>query len=263
MNRPFNVPLRSMDQRPSPRKRGSKIAKSGPGATLILGLFDSKRFPELKNISACLRVCPVSRYPSEPQSMVSVSILAGGKSSRMGRNKARLRLGSRPMLLIIRDTARGLNLPCRIITRDRIPQCGPLSGIFTALATSSAKSELVLACDMPFISVELLQKVINYSSNGSEAVFCGTAQGVGFPCLLPTTCLPLVKKQIALGQLSLQELARACHARTLRFSAPRQSLNLNTPEDFAAAQKLLQKTSPPARMPKNPARPACKSPPSG
>ena len=64
-----------------------------------------------------------------------VCILAGGRSRRMGRDKARLRLGGVSLLARLKGLARALRLPARVIRRDAVPRCGPLGGIFTALKT--------------------------------------------------------------------------------------------------------------------------------
>ena len=85
-----------------------------------------------------------------------ISILAGGSSSRMGRNKASLRLGRRTLLGHVRACARNSGLPHRVIRRDLLPGCGPLGGVYTALATSRAQIIVFLSCDMPFISADLV-----------------------------------------------------------------------------------------------------------
>lgn len=85
-----------------------------------------------------------------------VCILAGGHSTRMGRDKARLQLGGVSLLTRLRRTARELHLPARVIRRDLVPRCGPLGGIFTALTVTSAEAMLFLSCDMPFVTSALL-----------------------------------------------------------------------------------------------------------
>src|SRR5688572_20649222 len=102
---------------------------------------------------------------------VEICILAGGLSSRCGRDKARLRFGRRTMLSIIRDTALELGWPVRVIRRDRVPRCGRLGGILTGLQSTSTDAVLFLACDMPLITAELLRKMIEASSGGTRAVY--------------------------------------------------------------------------------------------
>src|SRR5262245_23419835 len=67
-----------------------------------------------------------------------VCILAGGLSSRMGRDKSRVRLAGRTLLSCVRAQAEATGWPVRIIRRDLTPMCGPLGGIFTALASTRA-----------------------------------------------------------------------------------------------------------------------------
>jgi len=100
-----------------------------------------------------------------------VSVLAGGRSRRMGADKAGLRLGGRTLLGHVRQAARGLSLPLREITKDSVPGCGPLGGILTALESSSHTAELFLACDMPFVSVDLLKLVLRVWQEERRPVF--------------------------------------------------------------------------------------------
>src|SRR6188768_3177380 len=87
-----------------------------------------------------------------------IAILAGCRSSRMGQNKSRLRLGKRTLLGHVRATAERLRLPVRVIRKDLVPGCGPLGGIHTALKTSRKQVILFLPCDTPFVSLALLEK---------------------------------------------------------------------------------------------------------
>src|SRR5262245_50591350 len=103
-----------------------------------------------------------------------VCILAGGLSSRMGRDKASLRLGRRTLLGHIRAIASGLGLPVRVLRDDAVPRCGPLGGLYTALQSGTHEAELFLACDMPLVSRELLEKLLRISSRTNAALFAAT-----------------------------------------------------------------------------------------
>jgi molybdopterin-guanine dinucleotide biosynthesis protein A len=114
----------------------------------------------------------------------SAVILAGGQSSRMGRDKATVELGGQTLLARQLALARGVGATeifisgragfdygvtaARILT-DRFPNAGPLAGIERALAEMSASQLLVLAVDMPRLTAELLQKL---------AQVCGKECGV-------------------------------------------------------------------------------------
>ena len=126
---------------------------------------------------------------------VEACILAGGLSTRMGRDKSRLLLGQRTMPAHIRATARGLGLKVRVIRRDLVPRCGPLGGIFTALHTSRADAVLFLACDMPFVPASVLERLIQSLGQKRRAVFDQDEGRAGFPFVLHReSCLPLVAR---------------------------------------------------------------------
>jgi molybdenum cofactor guanylyltransferase len=175
-----------------------------------------------------------------PLMKFEVCILAGGLSTRFGRDKARLRFGRRTMLSIIRHAALELRIPVRVIRRDRVPRCGPLGGILTALQTTRAGAVLFLACDMPLITPALLRKLLRASRNGSRAAFASADSRPGFPLLLPRATLPTVESQIAQRSLSIHGLAGTLVPCPIRVRASKtQLLNVNTPEDAEAAAGLL------------------------
>jgi molybdopterin-guanine dinucleotide biosynthesis protein A len=101
-------------------------------------------------------------------------ILAGGRSSRLGRNKALQVVGGKTLIQwavdrlhtlstdIIIATAHGEAIPCASAARIRIvadiyPGKGPLAGIYSGLLASSSRRAIVVGCDTPFFSVALLE----------------------------------------------------------------------------------------------------------
>ena len=151
---------------------------------LILGHAEAcARPPACVYISGMQK--PIGPNPAPaPALACEVCILAGGLSSRMGRNKAALRLGGRTLLARIRALAKPLSLPVRVIRIDLIPGCGPLGGIQTALATSRAAGSLFLSCDMPFVSTDLLRRILRGAGARTPALFVREAKEFGFPFLL-------------------------------------------------------------------------------
>lgn len=96
-------------------------------------------------------------------------VLAGGRSLRMGRDKARIELAGRSLLgrmlekvqaLGVRARVAGLREPVDGVTAEVIPdahpECGPLSGMETALGRSEAELVLVLGVDLPLLETEFL-----------------------------------------------------------------------------------------------------------
>jgi len=101
-------------------------------------------------------------------------ILAGGKSSRLGRSKALQTIGGKSLIQWVVDrlatisteiiiaTAHGEAIPCSSAVTietvaDIYPEKGPLTGIHSGLMASSNSKAIVVGCDMPFLSVSLLE----------------------------------------------------------------------------------------------------------
>ncbi len=157
---------------------------------------------------------------------IEVCILAGGKSSRMGRNKAAIKAGGVPLLEWARRIAAGAGFSARVIDRDLGESRGPVSGIETALRTSKAARVIFLPCDMPFVRSSTLQEL---AKNGG-AVFAQAEGLAGFPFALPRRFKPR-------GE-SLQDLARGSGATFLPL-APDEAANVNTPLELERAKGRL------------------------
>lgn len=172
---------------------------------------------------------------------VTISILAGGRSSRMGRDKARLRVAGKSLLGYVRSIARKTGWPVRVIRRDAVARCGPLGGIYTALTKSRAEAHVFLACDMPFVSSDLLTTLATRLSLSpkEEAVFATLDGTVGFPFCIRATALPVVEKQIREKRFSLQSLAGVLRAKLLRVPKRRavELFNVNTPAEWLVARR--------------------------
>jgi len=114
-------------------------------------------------------------------------VLAGGNSSRMGRDKARLPLHGKTLLehvaaavaeaagsvTLVGAPERYQDLGFRILP-DSHPGWGPLAAIHTALTDSPADWNLIVACDMPLISAAFLQSLL------------AAAESSGADCLIPS-----------------------------------------------------------------------------
>jgi molybdenum cofactor guanylyltransferase len=175
------------------------------------------------------------RHPWPRVRQIEICILAGGLSTRMRRDKTRVRLGRRTLLGHVRAAAAELCLPVRVLRRDLIPRCGPIGGVYSALKTSKADAILFLPCDMPFLDATLLWRVTRQFT-GDRALFANPRGTPGFPFVLSRSMLPVVERQIAKDRLALHELAKALRARMIRLPVP-ATLNINNPEDLAEAKK--------------------------
>jgi molybdopterin-guanine dinucleotide biosynthesis protein A len=160
----------------------------------------------------------------------------------MGHDKGQLKLKGATLVRRASLAARGAGLPVRVIRRDLIPRCGPLGGVFTALATSHFEATLFIACDMPFLESLFIARMIARfaSAKGGRRPFFSRSEGkIGFPFILRKTDLPVVQAQINKGELSVVALCRAVQARIFVPSARQAAnlMNVNTPMEWKAALK--------------------------
>jgi len=185
-----------------------------------------------------MRKCGIRRHARVAATRPEVCVLAGGLSLRLGRDKARLRLGGRTLVGHLRARARSLGWPMRVIRRDLVPRCGPLGGVYTALKTSRAELVVFLACDMPLVSADLLRRMRRRLAAGGSGLWVQQGGVVGFPFCLRRRVLPEVEQLLARGEFSLQALARAAGARSLVPSPAEAAslVNINTREDWESAR---------------------------
>ena len=189
-----------------------------------------------------------------------VSIQAGGASSRMGQDKALLPLAGRPVILHVLDAVEDLaervivttnrpadyqflNLP---LQQDEEPVAGALEGLRTALRGANADRTLVVACDMPFLQSSLLEHLFEQSTEADVTVPRWNDRLQPLCAVYSQACLPALERSLAAGDKRMisfhdQVKVHVVKADTVaRFDPEGLSfLNLNTPEDLAAAEKRL------------------------
>ncbi len=147
-------------------------------------------------------------------------ILAGGKSTRLGRDKASEPLLGRPLLQHALDRLSGLvdeyivvravgqRLPAVTAPRLRIvediyPETGPLGGIYTGLAACAAPYALAVACDMPLLQRKLVAELLRLAP-GHELVVPVSEE---FPqplcAVYAKTCLDAFRRQLESGNFKI------------------------------------------------------------
>ena len=178
----------------------------------------------------------------------SALILAGGQSSRMGRDKALLQLNGQSLLAHMQQLALNSgatevlisrNQPGFIADAESAQQQGPLAGILAALQHCSGSQLLVLPVDTPLLTVTSLQRLLQHA-NGAACYFSDNP----LPCVLPVTqaLSPLISAQLRTGQRSVHALLRLLNAKSL--AAPNtELLNTNTPADWQHCLTLLNSGS--------------------
>jgi len=194
-------------------------------------------------------------------------ILAGGGSTRFGRDKALVEVGGRPMIARMSELVRRVTRQLKIvagpgkyeafgveIVEDRWPGEGPLGGIITALedaALSASRPErnLILSCDMPFLTQEWLAFLGERAAKSkAQVVFAHSASGPEPLCACwRTDAAAELCSGFERGVRKVMEGIALLRAEVLdgadwkRFdSAGRLFWNMNTAADYEEARRTLE-----------------------
>ncbi|MEA5578211.1 molybdenum cofactor guanylyltransferase [Anabaena sp. UHCC 0451] len=190
---------------------------------------------------------------------LSVIILAGGKSSRMGEDKALIPIQGIPLLQTVYNVAKSCTNSIYIVTPWperyqylQLPGCEfiaevpnntqrPLVGFAQGLEKIKTEWVLLLACDLPNLQVKVLQNWVNKLDNiEGENIACLVKHTKGWEPLCGfyrSLCLPLLLDFINQGGLSFQEWLKLYPVALLPLSEPNMLFNCNTPEDLSSQLK--------------------------
>jgi molybdopterin-guanine dinucleotide biosynthesis protein A len=186
----------------------------------------------------------------ENRNDISGYILAGGKSNRMGTDKALLLVQDVPMLkrmirligpfcktiLISGQNADYIDFNIEMVP-DLYTGCGPISGIISSLKHSSTEWNLLVGVDVPFINEELIQYLI--SQIGQYDCIVPEHEGGVEPLigLYNRQILPIIEEMISKGDYKLMRLLAKLNTRyvdcnNLVKQFPRLFFNINRPGDY-------------------------------
>ena len=183
-------------------------------------------------------------------------VLAGGRSTRMGRDKALLELAGEPLVRhAVRKLSR-LTLEVHILSDrpelagfaplvpDRHQGCGPVGGMEAALTHTRHDWVLVLPVDMPFLPTALLERwtrSVVEAPTARAALFA--VEGVPQPalCMLHRDLAPLIESAIKAGRFKLYPMFEvAASELALKLGAPLSEVLLNREWDDRAVIALTQ-----------------------
>ncbi len=194
---------------------------------------------------------------------VNCIVLAGGKSSRLGIDKASATVGDKCLLhqviscvgtlckyiIIVTDQERTLpqfanQIDLRTAT-DTFPGKGPLGGIYTGLAISDSFYNLVVACDMPFLNQGLLRYMMELSADSDLVIPQLDNQVEPLHAVYTKNCLSSIEHLIKQDKLNINELCRLVRVRYVKageiegFDPTHLSFfNINTKADLKKAREL-------------------------
>jgi molybdopterin-guanine dinucleotide biosynthesis protein A len=158
---------------------------------------------------------------SPDQDGISGVILAGGQSRRLGRDKAVEPVGGQPLIsrvigrigqisrevvVVVADQARGEALPLDQQTRialDIYPGKGSLGGIFSGLSAAQEDWGMVVACDMPFLSLDLLRYLLSLRHGVDAVVPVLEERPEPTHALYSKACLPYMEERLQADDLKI------------------------------------------------------------
>ena len=197
---------------------------------------------------------------------VTSIVLAGGKNLRLGRSKAletidgtsliervveRLRPLTKQMLIIASGEQSDLPAMSQVeILTDIYPNKGPLGGIYTGLMASQSSHSIAVACDMPFLNIELLRYMIKLSSDFDAVVpRLGERMLESLHAIYSKSCLNSMKTRLEHDQLGVYSFLKTVRVRYIeRAECQRLDpqllsfFNINYQSDLDRAIMLARKT---------------------
>jgi len=180
-----------------------------------------------------------------------VVIFAGGKSSRMGEDKALLPFGGYNTLtefqyrrlsklfehVTISSKEHKFDFDC-VVIEDIYEDHSPLVGIISIFETLDVEEIFILSVDAPFVESDTIEKIFSYRENGSDAVVAQSPSGVQPLCgLYKKSILPLAHQQLKKNNHRLGDLLRLSKTHYVKFAEDIPFTNLNYPKEYQKALK--------------------------
>jgi molybdopterin-guanine dinucleotide biosynthesis protein A len=193
----------------------------------------------------------------------SAVILAGGKSSRMGRPKALLLFDGEPLIVhivralksvfteIVVVASPGQELPPlpATLARDEVAYQGPVGGIYYGIKAAGGESCFVTSCDAPFLDLSLISHLVTQISNCDVVVPYWQERLQPLHAVYRKSVLPFLREQLDRGELRPVFLYDKVRAKKIAEEEIRgfdpeglSFLNMNTPDDYERALERWQES---------------------
>ena len=165
-----------------------------------------------------------------PEQNITVIILAGGKSLRMKEDKGLVNFNGKMLVEYVIASAKRISSNIIIVTsnasykqfgysciEDELKEKGPLGGIFAGLIYSNTKKNLLLGCDMPFLSAKILSSLIQ--NIGKEDVLLTEHQGKAEPLcsVYDRNCITHIRLRLEQNQLKITDALEGLKTRVISF----------------------------------------------
>lgn len=200
-------------------------------------------------------------------SQVEGFILVGGKSSRMGCDKALLEIGGKPLLVRTAELVAPLVERISLVggsqlhdkfgypsLADKWPNAGPLGAIATAISSASKPWSFILACDLPYLTEDWLAWLLDQAKKSIagktvDIFIPETAHGLEPLCAVyRTECAATIAAALDRGMRKVTDAFEGLNVERISESEWRQFSpdgnlfrNMNTPEDYQEARAHFEK----------------------
>ncbi len=196
---------------------------------------------------------------------VTAVVLAGGRSSRFGSDKALLDTGHgtllqhtvdvlrtvAPDVIVIGPAERAEQVAGVEVLQDEVASLGPLGGIYTALRARPGNAVLVVAVDLPFLSGPLLRHLASLAVGADVVLPVVDGRSQQTHAVYSSACLPYIQRQIAAGDYKIDRFFPGVRVRRVeedelqRFDPTLDSFrNVNRPEDWELALTEMRRRDP-------------------
>lgn len=185
---------------------------------------------------------------------LAAAVLAGGRATRLGGvNKGTLSIGDTAIIDRQLDALRTVASDIFVVGRpdpawtsrglpvvpDDIADAGPLGGIYTALLQSPAERTLVVACDMPFLTADVLQRLA--AVEDADVVVARSARGIEPLCAVyARACASEIRDRLARGEYEASRLPAGFRIAEVGVEDALVFVNVNTPHDYQRANDWLK-----------------------
>ena len=181
-------------------------------------------------------------------------IFAGGKSSRMGEDKALLPFGGYLTLtefqharlntmfdqVYISAKENKFDFDCMII-EDIYTEDSPLVGIISIFETLKVEEVFILSVDAPFVNKETIQRLLEHNQTPLDAIVAQSPNGVQPLCgIYKRSILPLAYVQFEKGNHRLGDLLSLANTLFVKFDEDTPFTNLNHPEEYQKALRTFE-----------------------
>ena len=187
---------------------------------------------------------------------ISAFILCGGKSSRMGTEKGLVNYNNKPFIQLVIDAIEPITTNIFLVTdnqeytdfnyplvADIYKNKGPVGGIFSALDRSETENNLILSCDIPKISTNVIKNyLINNISDQKDVIFLSDDKNV-YPLIgiYNKRVKPKLSEAISSNRIKLLSLLNELNCQVIKVN-PRdfESLkNINTQDELKILEKEI------------------------